>query len=348
MNYILWNAREVRHFWVSPFHFLNEYGKGMMEMIIRKAKREDAGVLSRLAFRSKAFWGYSDDFLEACREDLTVSPEFIDTSDVFVAELEDEIIAFYSLVRSKVKGELRDFFVAPEMIGKGIGKKLWEHMTETARKLQIQKVFIHSDPNAERFYEAMGAKRIGEVVSSVFPNRKLPLMEYQIEDVEPKADEEKVEIFFTTATMADYEQINEIVKEGQDEHAKHLPKIFAKTNTPMPMDYFQHLLHDQNSEILIAKIKEQIVAFAVLELKKTPPFDSLVPRTYAYVSDFGVKELFQNKGIGTELFSACVRWAKERGASSLELNVWEFNEKAISFYERLGMKTLSRKMGIDL
>jgi ribosomal protein S18 acetylase RimI-like enzyme len=41
-------------------------------------------------------------------------------------------------------------------------------------------------------------------------------------------------------------------------------------------------------------------------------------------------------------------WAIARGATSLELNVYEFNETAISFYERLGYQTLSRKMSKEL
>jgi ribosomal protein S18 acetylase RimI-like enzyme len=41
-------------------------------------------------------------------------------------------------------------------------------------------------------------------------------------------------------------------------------------------------------------------------------------------------------------------WALTKGASSIELNVYEFNETAISFYEKLGYQTLSRKMSKDL
>ena len=41
-------------------------------------------------------------------------------------------------------------------------------------------------------------------------------------------------------------------------------------------------------------------------------------------------------------------WAIEKGATSIELNVYEFNETAISFYEKLGYRTLSRKMSKEL
>lgn len=58
--------------------------------------------------------------------------------------------------------------------------------------------------------------------------------------------------------------------------------------------------------------------------------------------------IFQRQGVGKKLFEACMEWSKNKGASSLELNVWEFNEKAISFYESFQMKTVSRKMSLEL
>lgn len=42
------------------------------------------------------------------------------------------------------------------------------------------------------------------------------------------------------------------------------------------------------------------------------------------------------------------KWAIVKGATSIELNVFEFNYTAISFYERLGYQTLSRKMSKEL
>jgi ribosomal protein S18 acetylase RimI-like enzyme len=41
-------------------------------------------------------------------------------------------------------------------------------------------------------------------------------------------------------------------------------------------------------------------------------------------------------------------WAIAKGATAIELNVYEFNETAIAFYERLGYQTLSRKMSKEL
>jgi diamine N-acetyltransferase len=48
------------------------------------------------------------------------------------------------------------------------------------------------------------------------------------------------------------------------------------------------------------------------------------------------------------LFKACLEWPKNQNATSLDLSVWEFNKKAISFYESFGMETISRKMTLRI
>ncbi|MEK4231059.1 GNAT family N-acetyltransferase [Solibacillus sp. FSL H8-0538] len=148
------------------------------------------------------------------------------------------------------------------------------------------------------------------------------------------------------ATIDDFEAVNEIVKEGHEEHVEALPNVFKSVAQVMPTSYYQELLEDNCSEILVAKEGLIIVGFAVMSMEKSPSFDSLVEREYAYINDFGIKSGEQRKGIGKILFEACVSWAKAREASSLELNVWEFNEKAMLFYDSFGMETISRKMQI--
>jgi ribosomal protein S18 acetylase RimI-like enzyme len=151
-------------------------------------------------------------------------------------------------------------------------------------------------------------------------------------------------ISIDTARIYDHYAVNLIVKEGQDEHSEALPYIFNKVDQVMPESYFRELLEDPKSEILIAKINEEVVGFAVMELNESPPFDSMIPRKFAYMNDFGIKSSYQRKGIGKILFEACLEWSKNKDATSLDLNVWEFNKKAIAFYESFGMETISRKM----
>ncbi|MCK1227644.1 hypothetical protein [Streptococcus uberis] len=55
-----------------------------MNNIIKKANINQAELLSKIAFESKKFWGYSDEFMEKCREDLTVTPNYIENNLVKV------------------------------------------------------------------------------------------------------------------------------------------------------------------------------------------------------------------------------------------------------------------------
>ncbi|MED1569155.1 GNAT family N-acetyltransferase [Bacillus paramycoides] len=71
----------------------------------------------------------------------------------------------------------------PVCIGKGIGKLLWLHLLQQAKQLPIKEFTIDSDPYAEAFYLKMGAKRIGDIQSTVFSNRRLPLLCTEMEAI---------------------------------------------------------------------------------------------------------------------------------------------------------------------
>jgi GNAT superfamily N-acetyltransferase len=149
---------------------------------IRPARQEEAERLSELALRSKALWGYPAEFLEACRSQLTLSADFINTSPVYVLEEDvDVILGFYGLSEGEGAIELLYLFVEPEAINGGYGKLLWEHAVMMARRLGHHKISIESDPHAEAFYLAMGARKIGDVASSLRPGRALPLLEFSID-----------------------------------------------------------------------------------------------------------------------------------------------------------------------
>ena len=145
---------------------------------IRPATAGEAGLLSGLALRSKAHWGYDPDFLEACRAELTVPEDYITNAPVFVLEEDGRVVGFYGLREQGTELELLYLFVEPAAIGGGHGKRLWEHAVETAARLGSQKITIESDPYAEPFYLAMGARRVGEVPSSARPGRVLPLLHF--------------------------------------------------------------------------------------------------------------------------------------------------------------------------
>ena len=147
---------------------------------LRRAGADDALALSELAIRSKGHWGYDDTFLESCRAELTIDPTLVEKLRVVVVERERTPIGFYSLLGEPPEAELGHLFVAPEWIGLGIGRQLWEHMRGAAVTLGFGRVTIEADPGAAPFYEAMGARRFGTAPSGSIAGRELPLFSYDL------------------------------------------------------------------------------------------------------------------------------------------------------------------------
>jgi GNAT superfamily N-acetyltransferase len=147
--------------------------------MIRRALPSESALLSALALRSKAHWGYDAEFLEACREALRVTPDYVERAPVFVAEEGARVVGFYGLGEKDGDADLLFFFVEPDAIGRRHGKRLWRHAVTTARSLGYRRLRIESDPYAEGFYLAMGAVRVGEAPSDAVAGRLLPLLRFR-------------------------------------------------------------------------------------------------------------------------------------------------------------------------
>ncbi len=145
-------------------------------MRIRRASPEEAGDVSALALRSKAFWGYDETFLARCRAELTLQPDELEPLRAHVAEEGGAPLGFFTVGGSPPEGELVHLYVAPEAIGRGVGTALLDAARELARREGFRALRIHADPNAERFYLRHGAVRIGETDSGSIAGRRLPLL----------------------------------------------------------------------------------------------------------------------------------------------------------------------------
>jgi GNAT superfamily N-acetyltransferase len=151
----------------------------MASVTIRDARSEDCERLTTLALESKAYWGYDDAFMEACREELTVRASDLDRGVIRVAERKGELVGFHGVVFAP-QTELEWLFVLPTAIGSGVGRALLEDASTVARHHGALVLHIGSDPNAEAFYLARGAHRVGEIASASIPGRDLPLLELDV------------------------------------------------------------------------------------------------------------------------------------------------------------------------
>jgi len=153
---------------------------------IRKVDPLEAELISALAIRSKAHWGYDKEFMDSCVDELSHSKEQIsdDNSRYYLAEKDGEILGFYKLENLHIDTVLLEaLFIDASAIGSGVGRALFEHAKEIAKQCGGTSLEAQSDPYAERFYLAMGAKVTGRKESGSIPGRYLPMIQVKLKNV---------------------------------------------------------------------------------------------------------------------------------------------------------------------
>lgn len=152
-----------------------------MKTTIRRAKLDECEQLSELAFRSKAYWGYSEEFMAACRAELTYTIDDIRRDRFYVLIDGDTLIGFYGLVKeSDTVYELEALFIESNFIGRGYGRLLIDHAKQVVKELGGVVLIIQGDPNAADFYTKAGGQHIGKRESESLAGRYLPLFSIKL------------------------------------------------------------------------------------------------------------------------------------------------------------------------
>ena len=154
---------------------------GFMGIHIRRAKPEEANTLTKIAHAAKRYWGYPESWIEHWQDDLTITPEFIISNETFVATIGEEIVGCCAIVLNESGAELEHLWIKPEHMRAGVGRTLLLHARDHASNLRVSALELSADPNAEGFYQRMGATRIGEVRSEIEGQlRVLPRMRIEL------------------------------------------------------------------------------------------------------------------------------------------------------------------------
>jgi GNAT superfamily N-acetyltransferase len=147
----------------------------------RRASPEAADELTELTLASKAHWGYNQEFMDLARPSLTVTPAYLEANECWVAERDDAIVGWFSLVAVSDGLLLDNFFVLPAHIGSGLGRLMWKEALARAEVAGAERMTLEADPNAAGFYEQMGAHLVGSA-RAPSTNRDLPVYEVRLTD----------------------------------------------------------------------------------------------------------------------------------------------------------------------
>jgi GNAT superfamily N-acetyltransferase len=145
-----------------------------LNLTIRTPSLDELPSLSDLCFRSKAIWGYDEEFMEACRGELSFEPRDLQLTPIAVAERDGKPIGVAQVKVGDGEADLLKLFVEPGALHSGIGKALFVWATNAAKKLGSTRLTIDADPDAASFYRRMGAYDVGQAPSGSVPGRMLP------------------------------------------------------------------------------------------------------------------------------------------------------------------------------
>jgi len=144
------------------------------------------------------------------------------------------------------------------------------------------------------------------------------------------------------ATVDDIPAIVELYREQFREMAKLAPDFIKEGD--QSIDFLEKTISNDDSDILVYENDGTAVGFILLQTKKRPDFDFILPGKFCYIMDIIVTETHRNKGFGTALMNSAKDWAKEQNCSFINLDVLVNNSGAIKVYEKLGFLPKAQEM----
>lgn len=135
-----------------------------LKFTVSPARPEEAAELTRIAHAAKGHWGYPDRWMALWRDQLTVTPQDIAAYPTFAARAGDRVLGFCAVSQRDDVASLEHFWVLPDVMGRGLGRTLFEHAVGHARRNGAVTFEVESDPHAVGFYRRMGCLSAGENV----------------------------------------------------------------------------------------------------------------------------------------------------------------------------------------
>ena len=148
------------------------------------------------------------------------------------------------------------------------------------------------------------------------------------------------------AHLDDLERLWPLYEQLDEHHRLQRPDIFQVPEGPRrSAEFLKERIDNPDCALFVAEHADRIVGLATVMVREKP--ETLVKRyeRFAEIDEIVVDPTYRRKRIGGLLFDACRTWAEKQTAiAAIRLNVFEFNEEALSFYSNKGFKTLQRTM----
>lgn len=98
----------------------------------------------------------------------------------------------------------------------------------------------------------------------------------------------------------------------------------------------------------IGEIDSKPVGFLLFEIREGVDNPYVYPHFYMHIDQMGIKPNFRGRGIGAQLMKQAIAYANKRDVAHITLNVFDFNDGAVNFYENMGFEIRNMTMQLTL
>ncbi len=155
---------------------------------------------------------------------------------------------------------------------------------------------------------------------------------------------EKENIAIRYAKQKELEQVNKLRKEVHELHCSGRADIFNSDSWNNIEEFINVRFSSDESGVIVAVKGDEIVGFATVQYIHKAESAFQQARSFYHIEEFGVDKEHRRRGIATRLMDFMRNDAVGRGFEKIELDMWEFNEGALRFYENIGFLTYRRHM----
>ncbi len=131
-------------------------------------------------------------------------------------------------------------------------------------------------------------------------------------------------------------------------HAQGRPDLFIPDTTKYTVDELKDMIKDDNAPIFVADEDGEVLGYAFTVMQRRLHNNNMTDIRTLFIDDLCVDEHARGKNVGRQIFEYVKEYAKTMNVYHITLNVWSFNDPAIAFYEKAGMKPMETVMELIL
>ena len=127
-------------------------------------------------------------------------------------------------------------------------------------------------------------------------------------------------------------------------HAQGRPDIFVTNTTKYTDEELVKMISDPRTPIFVYDEDGTVLGYAFCIYKERAHSNNMTDIRTLFIDDLCVDAAARGKHVGESLYHYVKDYARANGFYHVTLNVWSFNEKAIGFYEAMGLKPMEYVM----